>query len=124
MSTDESFSYNVLEAAWSATLLPKIPPSTPALHADCSTGVAPRRESQICLSYTDVRSMLMVLWHFKGTRMSQGYPFQTGARMGSSAAVCGTPPRLYVAGGEVYNASTSAPDGEQFQVIASLYVYC
>lgn len=60
MLTDESFTYNVLEGAWSATLLPKITPSR---------------------------------------RMTEGFQFQTGARMGSSAAICGTPPRLYVSGG-------------------------
>ena len=40
--------------------------------------------------------------------------------MGASAAVCGTPPRLYVSGGEVFNKSDSVPDGMQFDVIGSL----
>ena len=53
-------------------------------------------------------------------RMSEGFQFQTGARMGASAAVCGTPPRLYVSGGEVFNKSDSVPDGMQFDVIGSL----
>eukprot|EP00729_Bicosta_minor_P014259 gene14259-17868_t len=81
MLTDESFTYNVLEGAWSATLLPKITPSR---------------------------------------RMTEGFQFQTGARMGSSAAICGTPPRLYVSGGEVFNKSDSVPYGMKFDIIGSL----
>lgn len=78
MLTDESFTYNVLEGAWSATLLPKITPSR---------------------------------------RMTEGFQFQTGARMGSSAAICGTPPRLYVSGGEVFNKSDSVPYGTRVESI-------
>ena len=41
----------------------------------------------------------------------------TGARMGSAAAVCGTPPRLYVAGGTYFNGSLS---GQSLQAIPSV----